>query len=133
MLYTKCPMEPLISIQLVDRRSEFQPGDKLICEYQVDSVEKTDINALEVSVLWCTDGKGDQDIGMHHFERHIPNAENEFDIVSLRRLTTTLPMSPLSYDGRIVKIQWCVRVRAFLERGKTVLFERPFRLGSVDV
>ena len=31
----------------------------------------------------------------------------------------------------IVKIKWCVRVRVFLERGKEVSADLPFRLGRV--
>ena len=56
-------------------------------------------------------------------------AEN--DLCALHRVSTVLPASPLSYSGVIVKIRWCVRVRAFLRRGKEVLGERSFQLGDV--
>ena len=49
-----------------------------------------------------------------------------------QRFSTTLPRSPLSYDGQIVKIRWCVRVRAFLQRGKEVVGQKVFRLGNVS-
>jgi len=121
-------MEPLISIQLVNGESAYHPGDELQCDYQVDAVDPKEVQAVEASALWYTEGKGDQDMAVHFFERHVPSEENGFNAASLRRLCTTLPNSPLSYDGQIVKIHWCVRVRAFLRRGKSCFFERPFRL-----
>ena len=48
------------------------------------------------------------------------------------RFSTTLPQSPLSYDGAIVRIRWCVRVRVFLYRGGALLGQKAFRLGDVS-
>ena len=45
--------------------------------------------------------------------------------------STTLPTSPLSYDGVIVKIQWCVRIRVFLNRGRDFSGEQSFWLGQI--
>ena len=61
----------------------------------------------------------------------MPSEADGDDLRELRRFKTTLPASPLSYDGEIVKIRWCVRVRAFLRRGKEVFFEQPFQLGDI--
>jgi hypothetical protein len=44
-----------------------------------------------------------------------------------------LPASPLSYDGRIVKICWCVRLRLFPRQGPEVIDEAAFRLGEVPM
>jgi hypothetical protein len=49
----------------------------------------------------------------------------------LWQFETTLPNSPLSYEGTIVKVVWCVRVRVFLDRGKEFSAEWPFQLGRV--
>jgi hypothetical protein len=86
---------------------------------------------VEISVLWHTEGQGDEDLAVHHFERL--SAEEGRDVASLRsgRFETRLPASPLSYQGLIVKIRWCVRVRVFLARGKELLAEMPFQLGTV--
>jgi hypothetical protein len=54
------------------------------------------------------------------------------DRASWRPFATRLPHSPLSYDGPLVKIRWCVRVRVFLESGKDVVGEKIFRLGRVQ-
>ena len=42
-----------------------------------------------------------------------------------------LPNSPLTYGGSILSIQWCVRLRLFLRRGREYAVEQPFTLGSV--
>jgi hypothetical protein len=123
--------EPLISICLDGQRKQFQPGDELGCEYQVDAVEAHDILAVEASVLWYTAGKGDEDLGVHYFERRIPTDAEEGDLRPLRKFRTRLPNSPLSYRGVILSVQWCVRVRVFLRRGKDVFYDYPFLLGLV--
>jgi len=124
-------MEPLVSIRLRGQRRPYQPGDELQCEYQIDAVEAADLQSLEASVLWHTEGKGDEDMGVHYFERHAANDVDGQDLRALHVLRTVLPKSPLTYPGVAVKIRWCVRVRAFLRRGKEVFFEQPFVLGSV--
>jgi hypothetical protein len=124
-------MEPLVSIRLRDQRRPYQPGDELQCEYQLDAVDDADIQSIEASVLWHTEGKGDEDLGVHYFERLAPGDGEAGDVRALHVLRTVLPNSPLTYPGVTVKIRWCVRVRAFLRRGKEVFFEQPFVLGNV--
>jgi hypothetical protein len=45
--------------------------------------------------------------------------------------STPLPQSPLSYEGVIVKIRWCVRVRVFFESGRDHVAEQVFTVGGV--
>ena len=124
-------IDPLISLMLLEPGKMFQPGDELECEFQIDAVDRNALSAVEASVLWYSEGKGDEDLGVHYFERRVPSELDGNDLRELRRFKTTLPASPLSYDGEIVKIRWCVRVRAFLRRGKEVCFEQPFQLGAI--
>lgn len=126
-------MEPLISVRLADRRTVYAPGETLTAEYQVDAVDVDEISAIEVSVLWHTEGKGEEDLGVHFFERRSPtedDVEGE-DFRALHIFSTRLPNSPLSYDGLIVKIRWCVRVRLFLRRGRELTAEQRFQLGHL--
>jgi hypothetical protein len=44
-----------------------------------------------------------------------------------------LPGSPLSYEGIIIKIQWCARVRVFLQDGSTYTQDQAFLLGKTPV
>jgi hypothetical protein len=123
-------MEPLISIQFRDHEGPYRPGDPLVCEYQIDAVDPGEIVAVEASVLWYTEGKGDEDFGVHYFERRAPADADEGDLRPLRRFRTALPDSPLSYEGTIVKVRWCARVRLYLARGRELTQEIPFQLGD---
>ena len=109
----------------------YHPGDELECEYQIDAVEADEIQAIEASVLWYTEGKGEEDMGVHFFERRLPSDDEDGDLRPMRRVRTRLPNSPLSYSGAILCIRWCVRLRLFLRRGRDYVLEQPFTLGSV--
>jgi len=124
-------IEPLLSLCLVGPRRTFAAGDELVVEYQIDAVEPADIQAVEASVLWQTEGKGEEDIGVHFFERRLPSDADAGDLRPMRRLRTHLPNSPLTYRGAILSILWCVRLRLFLRRGREYVVEQPFTLGSV--
>ena len=123
-------MEPLISIQIQAERLCYDPGDRIECDYQIDAVEAGEVQAVEASVLWYTEGKGGQDMGIHFFERRVP-ADADSDLRQWRRFQTVLPNSPLSYDGELIQVRWCVRVRAILRQGRQCCYEVPFRLGNV--
>lgn len=125
-------MEPLISMNILKHEKVFEPGEVLEWEFQIDAVEKNAVQAVEASVLWYTEGKGDEDMGVHFFERFVSSElEEGADLRQLRRFETVLPSSPLSYSGVILKVRWCARVRAFLGRGKQTFLEQPFQLGHV--
>src|SRR5688572_18910344 len=124
-------IEPLLSLCIAGGKSTFSAGDELLCEYQVDAVDPADSQAVEVSVLWYTEGKGEEDMGVHFFERRLPVDADDGDLRPMRRLRTRLPNSPLSYSGAILSIHWCVRLRLFLRRGREYVLERPFTIGYV--
>lgn len=123
--------EPAVVIRLDDDGRSHRPGETLSGEYRIESLDASQVRAVEVSVLWHTEGKGDEDMAVAAFWRH--DADDIRPLVPGRpqRFSTTLPNSPLSYDGQIVKVHWCVRVRVFLPRGKEVVGERVFQLGDV--
>lgn len=123
--------QPLISIQIDHAQRVFQPGEVLSGMYQIDSVEPAELQAVEVSVLWFTEGKGEEDLAVHYFERLTAEDLPEQNLNECRRFQTILPNSPLSYEGVNVKICWCVRVRAFLRKGREFVAERVFQLGEV--
>lgn len=121
-------IDPLISLTILDFQTRFEAGELLRWEFQVDAVENSEIVAVENSILWYTTGKGDEDIGVHFFERRVPKKNDFVDLVTLRRYETFLPKSPLTYDGFLLKINWCVRVRVFLKGGKEISDEVPFEM-----
>jgi len=111
-------------------QARYQPGDLMLCNYTLDVDDDVKLTAVETSVIWSTSGKGQEDIGAQFFERR-----QKEDLASLKRntaqkLSVRLPNSPLSYDGVIVKIGWCVRIRVFMDGGKQLSFDSDFQLGD---
>jgi hypothetical protein len=123
--------EAAVIIRLDGNGRTYQPGEPLSGEYRLDGVERDQIKAIEVSVLWYTEGKGDEDMAVHEFWRRDADSGDWIDPRRPERFSTILPASPMSYEGQIVKIRWCVRVRTFLERGKDLLGQKTFCLGSI--
>jgi hypothetical protein len=121
-------MDPLIAVRIHSPNCLFHPGETLDCDFQIDAVSPADTQAVEVSVNWYTEGKGEEDIGVHYFERYTPSDAVDGDLRQLHRFQTTLPNSPLTYNGAIVKIRWRVRVRLYWGRGKETWVDRVFQL-----
>ena len=122
---------PAISIQFDGNGRTYGPGETLAGKYLFESITPGDVKAVEISVLWHSEGKGEEDLAVHEFQRLNADDGDWIDVGRPGRFSTTLPQSPLSYDGAIVKIRWCVRVRVFLYRGGELVGQRAFRLGDV--
>jgi hypothetical protein len=123
--------EPTVVIRLDGDLSTYQPGETLSGEYWIESVDLGQIKTVEVSVLWATEGKGDEDMAVHEFWCRDADDGRPIELGRPERFSTTLPNSPLSYQGQIIKLRWCVRVRVFPARGKEVVGEKVFHLGNV--
>lgn len=120
---------PPIRALVTHLRAVYRAGDALDCSYRIDCESGHVLQSIETSVLWETDGKGDEDIGVHFFEKRkalAAAASQPFEF----RLATTLPPSPLTYDGWLVKISWYIRIRVFLSNGHQQTFNFPFKLHS---
>jgi hypothetical protein len=122
---------PTIRITFDSSTGHCQPGDRLSGRFMVEGVQPRAARAVELSVLWYTAGKGEEDMAVHHFERLVGEPDRPLDLRVPRRFATVMPASPLSYDGVIVKVCWCVRVRVFLPQGQESVCESAFRLGEV--
>ena len=121
-----------ISIDRDHLGQSFSPHSILSAEYMVKLASGMSLAAIESSVIWVTEGKGEEDIGVHFFERRnrASFAIDTFD--RPQRLSTVLPQSPLSYDGQILKVRWLVRVRLFLTGGREFIFDRQFQLSLAE-
>lgn len=122
--------EPQIELVLAGEEQHYLPGETLSGHYRLLGVSLRDVKAVELSVLWYTEGTGDEDLAVHFFDRFEP-ALRAAEIGQPQYFGTQLPASPLSYAGQIVKIFWCVRLRMFLTMGKDVSVEQTFRLGNI--
>lgn len=123
-------MAPRIEVWFPDGKENYEPGDVLECRYRIVEAGDMQFNSLEASVLWCTEGKGEEDILVNRFERRVASSTRD-ELLQEQVIRATLPNSPLSYEGVIVKIIWSVRIKAFAPKGKSLVQDRHFRLGSV--
>src|SRR5438067_986702 len=122
---------PTIRITFDAPSAHYQAGDRMTGRYAIEGTQYHPARAIELSVLWYTAGKGEEDMAVHHFERHVDEPAKPLDLRIPRRFATVLPASPLSYEGIIVKVCWCVRVRVFMPLGQETMTEATFRLGDV--
>jgi len=122
--------QPQVSVHFSAADRRYEPLGLVQARYEVALPAGTaPVRAVERSVVWYTEGKGEEDIGVHHFERITDRAA--VAAAGAGTLETWLPRSPLSYEGLIVKIRWCVRVRLFFEGGRDFVSEHVFDVGQI--
>ncbi len=127
-------LEPALGFRLLTLQQAMEPGELLDFQVSIQRVAPELVDRLEISVLWFTEGKGSEDRGVHFF-RSLSQTELGVgcDFAEPKRFSTVLPNSPLSYDGKLFHIRWCVRLRLFLKDGRKVSAEKPFYLGHLTV
>ncbi len=118
-------------IRLLGLQPTYMSHDVLEFDYRISSVQQNTISAIEVSVVWLTEGKGTEDLGVHFFQRLTGNSLAASDWSHPQKVQVPLPDSPLSYEGKLLKISWCVRVRFYLNDGTELVAQQPFYLGTV--
>ena len=121
---------PAIDVQFDRANRRYAPGGPLAVRYRVAGLESAELRAVEVSVAWYTEGKGEEDLFVHAFER-LTDRSQLLAALAGGTFATTLPPSPLSYEGIIVKIRWCVRIRVFFTGGRDYVSEHVFEVGRV--
>jgi hypothetical protein len=108
----------------------YDAGGTLTAHWRVSRVPLEDVQGLEVSVLWHTEGKGDEDLHVHHFHRLGEQQIRRVGLAEPQSIRCTLPATPLSYHGRLISVRWCIRLRLFLAKGREIVAEQPFHLVS---
>ena len=126
-------MEPALGLRLLSLQPRLEPVELLEFEYRVQRVPPEDVDRLEISVMWYTEGKGTEDFGVHLFKSITGEELSTVINGQSHPIVTTLPAAPLSYEGRLVSVRWCVRLRLYLSDGRTVSAEKPFYLGHLTV
>jgi hypothetical protein len=97
----------MIEIELEER--EVPAGGVVRGRVRLVPTEEEASRRVELSVLWETEGKGDTDRGVVHFavladgDPSAARREHAFEV--------RLPLMPVTYDGVLLRIRWCVRVR----------------------
>lgn len=107
---------------------------------QIMGIDPAAIASVECSVLWFTEGKGDEDLGIAHFVRRgrghwdwrvvQTGASDRWRVED--RVECVLPPTPLSYRGHLITIRWCVRLRVKRDHGLDIVVEVPFHLVAPD-
>lgn len=124
--------EPAIGLQFLSLQNALEPSENLEFEYRLQRVSIDQLDHLELSVMWFTEGKGSEDIGVHWFE-NVSREQLEDTLGSACKVSAVLPRGPLSYEGKLFKIRWCVRLRLYLTDGSELTAEQPFFLGNLTV
>lgn len=118
------PATPVVSVQFDRPDRRYGPDAECLVRYRIGNLGDEPVQAVEHSLLWYTEGKGEEDLGVHFFERiEDPSATGSFG--------SRLPASPLSYEGVIVKVRWCARVRIFFRGTRDFVSEHVFDVGSL--
>lgn len=106
----------------------YAPGEQLTGNYRLAAWREAGLTAVELSVLWYTTGQGEEDFFVCHFERKKQAALPARTDETPHQFEMTLPASPLSHNGQIVKVCWAVRLRGFFPKGKQRVLEEAFWL-----
>ncbi len=126
----RAPCYPRVVVRFGHSGRDYGAGEWLTFEYAIQGLEDETVRALERSVLWYTEGKGEEDLGVHFFER-IASLADLNAVVPEGTVAVQLPVTPLSYEGVIVKIRWCARLRLFFDSGRDHVSEHVFTVGRI--
>lgn len=121
--------QPVIEVTFDRPGRCYEPGGQLTATSRV-LCPGVVLRALEQSVVWYTEGKGEEDLGVHFFQRVADRSLRSSRVVA-GDFAASLPRSPLSYEGLIVKVRWCVRVRVFFDGSRDFVSEHVFEMGDV--
>ena len=98
-------MTDWIRIETRDGSTAFLPGETVegTAAWHFEPPAKS----VELRLLWYTEGKGDQDLGIVETVPFTdPGAEE------LRRFHVRLPQGPFSFSGKLISLAWALEVVA---------------------
>jgi hypothetical protein len=98
---------PLVRIRFDGNGRMYRPGETFSGEYRIESVSPDEVRAIEVSVLWYTEGKGDQDSRLVSTVELANPGENE-----VRPFNIRLPEGPFSFSGKLISLVWALEAVA---------------------
>lgn len=119
---------PALTIELCRADGQYVAGQPLRAYWQLGNWGEQEIVGLEGSVLWFTEGKGDEDLHVHHFARWNESQLQRLSLSARHAIDCVLPLSPVSYHGTLLRICWCVRFRLFRSGGLESVAQQPFQM-----
>ena len=120
--------QPAVNVALCREDGIYHAGRRLQATWQISRVPLEQIQGVEISVMWHTEGKGDEDLHVHHFHQINESQIRRTGLADHQSIQCQLPVTPLSYHGRLIRLQWCIRLRLFMASGKEIVTEQPFYL-----
>ena len=121
---------PQVNLQFDRADRHYEPRAEVLARYACVGFDADAVQAVERSMVWYTEGKGEEDLGVHWFDR-LEGEEQLGQALPNGAFAVRLPASPLSYEGVIVKVRWCVRVRVFFVGGRDFVSEHVFDVGDI--
>lgn len=103
-----------------------RPGQPLRGGLRLNVPEPLSVQRLEASVVWYTEGRGDKDEGV--VWNQILAENEELDSQRAFPLEIPMPEGPWTYDGKLIKIRWVIRVRVKPQGESETAGEKPFDL-----
>jgi len=92
-----------LNIELNDAKNAFAPGEQV--EGRIEWSLDANPNALTLSLLWYTSGKGTRDVGVLCTKRiDSPGA------LGSDRFSFTLPAGPYSFSGKLISLIWALEL-----------------------
>ncbi len=124
---------PSLTIELCRPDRRYAAGQPIAIQWHLQHSDLSLLDRVELSVLWQTEGKGDEDLHVHHFQSWNESQLKQTDMCEPQSLRCTLPSSPLTYDGTLLRIRWFVRLRVYQTDGRDFHSQVPFRLSGLEV
>jgi len=121
---------PALTVELCREDGRYIAGQPIRACWRVGRTTIHEVVGVEVSVLWFTEGRGDEDLHVHHFTRWNDMQLQDLDLGAAHEINCVLPYSPVSYVGTLLRISWFVRVRLFRAGGLECVTQQPFHLVS---
>jgi hypothetical protein len=115
-------------VKLCRPDGRYEAAQPLRAEWFASQAIAAELTGIEASVLWSTEGKGDEDLHVHYFQQWNDLQLRDIDLSIPQRITCLLPISPVSYEGTLLRIRWCVRLRMFRSGGREGVIQQPFQL-----
>jgi hypothetical protein len=90
-------------LKINDDQTLFHPGEKL--SGTADWRSEKEVRAIEVRLIWFTQGKGTQDtqiVDRRRWEAPALDTQEKFDF--------TLPEAPHSFSGKLITLTWAIEL-----------------------
>jgi len=123
-------LEPRVITEFDRPSRRYDPEETVRLRYQITGTGDAAVRAIERSALWYSEGKGEEDLGVCSFER-LTDPESLPPLQRRGEFAFRLPASPMTYEGTIVKIRWCVRIRLFFSGRRDFVSEHVFDVGEL--